>query len=285
MNSHLFPILRCPACHAPLRQRPGALECEKHEEHVFSCSGSYIVFSSVDPGKYDAAYAERYAFLWAYGYETRNSGLVESLYRGVGALAAEAIAEMRVSNPVVVDCGCGVGRVIADAAIFAPSAQFLGVDLSPAKLNLASEILLGTKPVERSLPEFGFTNQLAIRSRNLTNVLLAQANALSLPIESASADLVLSVNLLDRVENPKSVIQEQRRVLRPGGTLILTTPLNWTNARLWMEYPGATSLVAVVEQCGFNVRTWFDQLLYREILDARGSVEEFTTLVVSAQAI
>jgi hypothetical protein len=39
---------------------------------------------------------------------------------------------------------------------------------------------------------------------------------------------------------------------------------------------------ALLEATGFIVETWFDQLPYREILDRRGSCEEFSTLVVLA---
>ena len=34
---------------------------------------------------------------------------------------------------------------------------------------------------------------------------------------------------------------------------------------------------------GFRIETWFDDLLYHEILDARGSLEIFKTMVVKAQ--
>lgn len=285
MNTWVMNVLRCPTCRVQLRQRNGALECEKNPAHAFTSDGAYIVFDTkFDNDKYDEEYSTRYAFLWAYGYESRNSGLVESLYRSVTALVAEAVAATQIVDPLFVDCGCGTGRSTSDAVRLEPRGRFIGVDASSAKLKLASQILCGTEPIQQALPTYGFPNPLTISGRGLSNVILAQANAAALPLESGVADLVLSVNLLDRVASPRNVLLEARRVLRGGGTLVLTTPMNWRTEQEWSEYPDAAALLALLRDCGYHVETWFDQLQYREILDARGSVEEFTTLVVSALA-
>jgi SAM-dependent methyltransferase len=286
VNAWIMDVLRCPTCQVQLRERGGVLECEKDSTHAFGCDGPYIVFDpSLDHGKYDEEYSARYAFLWAYGYESRNSGLVESLYRAVTALAAEALAATRSIEPLFVDCGCGAGRSTSDAAILAPLGKFLAVDASSWKLNLAARILRRAEPIEQALPTYGFPNPLTIRGRGLSNVVLAQADAAALPVESGIADVVLSVNLLDRVTSPLTVLREARRVLKLGGTLVATTPMNWRTEQIWSQYPDVPALLAVLQDCGFRVETWFDQLQYRETLDARGSVDEFTTLVVSARAV
>lgn len=285
MNNLLMDVLRCPICHVQLRQRGAVLECETNPKHAFKCDGEYVVFdSSIDQGKYDEAYSARYAFLWAYGYESRNSGLVESLYRSVSSLVAEALAATPTSEPLFVDCGCGSGRSTSDAAKLAPRGRFLAVDTSSWKLKLAAKILIGTEPIQQALPKDGFPNAFTIRGRGLSNVSLAQADASALPLQSGSADVVLSVNLLDRVASPRNVLDESRRVLRQGGTLVVTTPLNWNNDEVWSQYPDANALLALLKDCRFRVETWFDHLLYRETLDARGSVEEFTTLVAGCRA-
>jgi len=51
-----------------------------------------------------------------------------------------------------------------------------------------------------------------------------QGDALSLPIRSGVGDAVIATAILEHVEDPQKMMQECRRVLRPGGILILTTP-------------------------------------------------------------
>jgi len=278
--------LRCPSCRSLLTEQPEALHCVSEPTHRYPFQRGYAVFApQIGQGKYDEAYAKRYAFLWAYGHETRHSGMVESLYRSVGALVAEALISTPHETPLVIDCGCGTGRCTADGAALAPAAAFIGVDASFAKLDLAQRILIGSEGVSGDLLDAGFTTPFTIRSRSLDNVLLLQADGRSLPIADRVADVFLSVNLLDRVEGgPKAGLQEARRVVRPGGTLIVTTPMNWTTSQIWREYPTAESLLTLIRDIGFEPKTWFDNLSYREILDGRGSFEEFTTLVCSAVA-
>jgi SAM-dependent methyltransferase len=49
----------------------------------------------------------------------------------------------------------------------------------------------------------------------------------SLPLNDASADCVLSTQVLEHVAQPGAYLAEARRVLRPGGRLVLSTHGNW----------------------------------------------------------
>jgi 2-polyprenyl-3-methyl-5-hydroxy-6-metoxy-1,4-benzoquinol methylase len=53
---------------------------------------------------------------------------------------------------------------------------------------------------------------------------------LQLPLDDASADAVLALEIMEHLENPKFFLREISRVLRPGGTLVLSTP-NIVNLR------------------------------------------------------
>src|SRR5438067_2467281 len=87
--------LRCPTCRSPLEWAARSVQCISQIDHSFELHGQCPVFApQVCQGKYDESYASRYAFLWAYGFEARNSGLVESLYRTVGSLGAEHVAAL-----------------------------------------------------------------------------------------------------------------------------------------------------------------------------------------------
>jgi ubiquinone/menaquinone biosynthesis C-methylase UbiE len=64
---------------------------------------------------------------------------------------------------------------------------------------------------------------------------LRQANARSLPFEDATFDYVLCIDVLPHMLQPEEALSEARRVLRPGGTLIVDS----TNSNpLWtLAYP------------------------------------------------
>jgi SAM-dependent methyltransferase len=104
----------------------------------------------------------------------------------------------------VLDFGCGAGEFL----IRMKNAGWTcaGVEVSDAALNVA-------------------------RSHALT----VEKNLAAYP--SASFDYVRSNHSLEHVPNPREVLQEMFRVLRPGGTLFLGVPTNESqNARLFGPY-------------------------------------------------
>lgn len=52
-------------------------------------------------------------------------------------------------------------------------------------------------------------------------------DGMKLPIKSGIFDTVISNEVLEHVPNPQCLMNEAYRVLKPGGTLILTTPQTW----------------------------------------------------------
>ncbi|HTE83525.1 MAG TPA: methyltransferase domain-containing protein, partial [Dehalococcoidia bacterium] len=98
-------------------------------------------------------------------------------------------------------------------------------------------------------------------------------------------DAVTCVNLLDRTEDPQLLLDEVARVTRSGARLVLTTPLNWRQAdgRQWDAIRDLDGLRRAVQLTGFEVELAFDGLVYREILDSRGSATDWQVAVVSAR--
>lgn len=287
LSAELQALLRCPECGAELAAgEGGSLVCGGPEPHRFAEEEGFLTFARPEAGKYDPGYAARYAALWAFGYETLHTGADEPLYRAVSSLAAEALAPLRSASgrtPVVVDAGCGVGRTLRDLSTVAPEAAIVGLDGSLAMLELAREVVTSEARVEVDLAAYGF-GTLRIPPRPSSAVHLFRADIEHLPVADACADLVLSVNTIDRLAHgPEKTLAEAHRILRPGGTLVFTDPLNWTTEKAWAKYPDAKAVLAFLEHQGFEITTWFDDLLYRELLDGRGSVEEFRTLVAAGR--
>ena len=103
-----------------------------------------------------------------------------------------------MSGKRVLDAACGEGY---GSAMLAQSAQsVVGVDLSEASINHARQ------------------------RYPAANLRFEQANCLELPLPDASVDIVVSFETLEHLAEHDELLQEFKRVLRPGGFLALSSP-------------------------------------------------------------
>ena len=114
---------------------------------------------------------------------------------------ARMLAEVlrsRTDPAVIVDVGCGDGSALAVAAGQHPAHRFAGIDWSGDALRRA-------------------------RALGLT-VVRAAVTAPGLPVADGAADVVIMSELIEHLVDPDQAVAEARRVLRPGGSLLLSTP-------------------------------------------------------------
>lgn len=117
----------------------------------------------------------------------------------------------RAPPEVVVDLGCGPGHAAAAMQKRWPKAQVLALDLAPGMLA----------EVRRNA---GGAGGLAGRLNPFTRRPLAVcADARALPLRDASVDVLFSNLCLQWVEDLPSVFAGFRRVLKPGGLLLVST--------------------------------------------------------------
>ncbi|MEM1448206.1 MAG: methyltransferase domain-containing protein [Planctomycetota bacterium] len=78
-----------------------------------------------------------------------------------------------------------------------------------------------------------------------------------LPIRTGSVDTVLSTEVLEHVPEPRALVREMGRALKPGGTLLLTVPFIQPLHELPSDYYRFTpsSLAAFVEEAGLEVES------------------------------
>jgi len=110
------------------------------------------------------------------------------------------LAEMLrgVAGPaVIVDLGCGDGSALAVAAERNPAHRFVGIDWSGDALRQA---------------------------RTLGLTVVRAGVAADLPVADGTADVVIMSELIEHLVDPDGAVAEARRLLRPGGSLLLSTP-------------------------------------------------------------
>lgn len=82
-----------------------------------------------------------------------------------------------------------------------------------------------------------------------------EGDALHLPVPDGSFDAALSTQVLEHVPEPQLAMQELARVLRPGGTLILTCPGTWPHHEEPYDFYRYTryGLEHLLKQSGFRI--------------------------------
>lgn len=112
--------------------------------------------------------------------------------------ARYAFAERLARGRRVVDAGCGTGY--GSAMLARCAALVTGLDVSAGALAYAREHYAGS------------------------NIHWTQASCTDIPIATASVDLVVAFEVIEHLTNWPGLLDEARRILAPGGQLIVSTP-------------------------------------------------------------
>jgi SAM-dependent methyltransferase len=161
-------------------------------------------------------------------------------YRGRRTVLARALAGLELPNPArILDAGCGSGRNMVELARLG---TVTGVELSETSVCLA-------------------------RARDVGEVI--EGSVLEMPFEPDSFDLAVSLDVIEHLDQHLDALCELRRVVAPGGALLITVPAyEW----LWSGHDEINhhyrrytrrTLQRVAQQAGWEqVRTtYFNSLL------------------------
>jgi 2-polyprenyl-3-methyl-5-hydroxy-6-metoxy-1,4-benzoquinol methylase len=121
------------------------------------------------------------------GLQTRGES-EDPIYRAAAALLRE-----RGARGVVVDVGCGIGRFRDFAADLIQ--DYIGIDVVRHP-GLPSDARFGRADLDRE----------------------------PIPLAPASCDVVVAIETVEHLENPRAFVRELSRILKPGGWLVVTTP-------------------------------------------------------------
>ncbi len=68
------------------------------------------------------------------------------------------------------------------------------------------------------------TSEEAIKFSRQRGIKVQKVSGVKLPFKVGSFDLIVATDVLEHIKNDKEALKEWRRVLKPGGTLLLTVP-------------------------------------------------------------
>jgi SAM-dependent methyltransferase len=112
---------------------------------------------------------------------------------------AERLAEAGLARPIIVDAGAGEGY---GAAMLGGRSTTIALEYDP----IACTHIRHTYP----------------------SVAVTQANLARLPLRTASADVITSLQVVEHLWDLRGFLRECRRALRLGGDLVITTPQRLT---------------------------------------------------------
>jgi SAM-dependent methyltransferase len=87
------------------------------------------------------------------------------------------------------------------------------------------------------------------------------SSALQIPFAANSFDTVVSTEVLEHVPDPLQAMREMRRVLKPGGSLILSTPMYWPRHEEpydFFRYP-YDGILHLVKESGLQLTKLFNR--------------------------
>jgi SAM-dependent methyltransferase len=161
-------------------------------------------------------------------------------YRGRRSVLERVIGDLRLpARARILDAGCGSGRNMVE---FARHGEVTGIELSPTSVGLARERGAGE---------------------------VVEGSVLEMPFAADAFEMAASLDVIEHLEDDLQALRELRRVVAPGGSLLVTVPAyQW----LWSGHDEINhhhrrytrrSLQSVGEQAGWQqVRTtYFNSLL------------------------
>ena len=171
-------------------------------------------------------------------YETDHAGIYEMCKDDYPPMLAELEIDP-FDN--VLDVGCGTGPVIELLATKYPEKHFVGLDITPAMIEVA-------------------------RSKGLPNAEFVVGDAESLPFGDGGFDAVLCSNSFHHYPNPGAFLREAHRVLRPGGKLILRDYTS-NDVVVWLMNTFEMPLAHLVGHGDVRILKMGE---YRELMEAAG---------------
>ncbi|HIG28421.1 MAG TPA: putative 4-mercaptohistidine N1-methyltransferase [Verrucomicrobiales bacterium] len=155
-------------------------------------------------------------------------GPVDALNYPVRCISECLYPEALPGEGRALDLGCAVGRSSFEFARH--FTEVIGIDYSHRFIH-AGQTLVAKGQLNYTFRIEGDLEQATVATVpeeiNRTRVQFEQGDAMNLRPDLGQFDAVLAANLIDRLPEPKSLLEQFAGMVKPGGQLILTSPYTW----------------------------------------------------------
>ncbi|THH37959.1 class I SAM-dependent methyltransferase [Neolewinella litorea] len=179
----------------------------------------------------------------------------------------------------VADVGCSVGRLVGDIALAHPDWDCYGIDFSYQMLRQGRDYWTAGKSVSANLLRYGYPLE-SFTGHQLPNLQFALADAAALPFPDHSLDLLINTFLIDRLPDARRAFTEWQRVVKPGGRVVMVSPLNFLKQKQWEHFHPPIKIVDHLLREGWQLLDLTDPLDLEEPMDKRGNVVRWRTLAL-----
>lgn len=162
--------------------------------------------------------------------------LIENIYNGkANARTTEYVASLMDKDDSVLECACGTGM--------------FSVKIAPRVRQLTA-----TDFAE------GMLKRTKRKCRDLQNIIIEPGNILDLNYEDDSFDKAVAANVIHLLDDPKKALQELKRVVKPGGLIIIPTYVHFK------ESIAAT----IFNKAGAGFKRHFEVNTYKDFFEEMG---------------
>jgi SAM-dependent methyltransferase len=132
--------------------------------------------------------------------------------------------------------------------------RFVENQIQGKSFPVVVDVGTGAAPYKKLIPHERYIGIDREDRNGVSDVLVADINE-RFPLSDDIADLVLCTEVLEHTKDPKHVLRELYRILKPGGTIILTTPMTWPLHEIPNDYYRFTrfGLAHMFDEAGFLV--------------------------------
>ncbi|HKQ99291.1 MAG TPA: class I SAM-dependent methyltransferase, partial [Pyrinomonadaceae bacterium] len=146
----------------------------------------------------------------------------------------EVVAAMPAGRGSVADLGCGSGVILSEILMMKPFWTGHGLDISPEAVSYA----------RRLSAHKGVAGRADFLTGSVTR----------LPYPDESLSLVIASEVIEHLPEPLVVVREIARVLKPGGRVVLTMPLESHTPGHIHALSSREDLRSLCERAGLRVR-------------------------------